>query len=107
MRNQVTTPGRQTSKRRIARRREERLEARLTAEQKSLLQRAADLQGRSLSDFVIASAHDAALKAIKDVQAIQLGEADSRAFAQALLHPRHPNAVLRAAAKRYRESAGG
>jgi uncharacterized protein (DUF1778 family) len=106
MGSQATPPKQQSLPGRIARR-EERLEARLTAEQKTLLQRAADLQGRSLSDFVVASAHDAALKTIQDLQAIQLGEADSRAFAEALLHPRQPNAVLHAAAKRYRESAGG
>jgi uncharacterized protein (DUF1778 family) len=31
----------------------ERLEARLSADQKEVLQRAADLEGRSLSDFVV------------------------------------------------------
>ena len=39
----------------------ERLEARISAEQKGLLQRAADLQGRTLTDFVVQSAHDAAV----------------------------------------------
>ncbi len=97
----------QTRKRGADVRRAERLEARITAEQKLLLQRAADLQGRSLSDFVIASAHEAAVRAIQTVQAIQLGEADSRAFAEALLAPRQPNAALRAAVRRYRQATGG
>lgn len=95
-----------TRKRRTRDPRDERLEARLTMEQKSLFQRAADLQGRSLSDFVVASAYDAALRAIEDAQTIRLQEADSRAFAEALLNPRRPNAALRAAARRYREVTG-
>ena len=35
-----------------------RLEARLSDEQKSLLQHAADLTGRSLTEFVVSSAQD-------------------------------------------------
>jgi len=39
--------------------RNERLEARVSRDQKALFQRAAELQGRTLTDFVIASVHDA------------------------------------------------
>jgi uncharacterized protein (DUF1778 family) len=38
-----------------AKARDERLEARISREQKALFQRAAGLHGRTLSDFVIAS----------------------------------------------------
>lgn len=78
--------------------RDERLEARVSRDQKALFQRAADLQGRTLTDFVIASVHDAAMRVIEETQTIRLSAADSRAFAEALLHPREPNARLKAAA---------
>ena len=38
----------------------ERLEARVSREQKALFQRAAEIQGRTLTDFMIASVHEAA-----------------------------------------------
>ncbi len=86
--------------------RKERLEARVSREQKALFKRAAELQGRSLSDFVIASAHDAAVRTIEEMEIVRLGAADSRAFAEALINPREPPAALRAAAQRYRSTVG-
>ena len=78
-----------------------RLEARISRAQKELFQRAADLQGRSLTDFVIASDHEAAVRAVEEMEIIRLSAADSRAFADALLNPRAPTARLKAAARRY------
>src|ERR1700749_1142522 len=86
--------------------RDERLEARVSRDQKALFQRAAELQGRTLTDFVIASVHDAAVRVIEETQTILRGAADSRAFAEALLHPREPNARLKAAAQRYLKLTG-
>lgn len=83
--------------------RQQRLEARVTREQKALLQRAADLEGRTLTDFVVSSAQDAALRTIRERETVRLNAEESRAFAEALLHPPRPNAALRAAAKRYRD----
>lgn len=79
----------------------ERLETRISAAQKDLLQRAAALQGRSLSDFVVASAQRAAEQAIREHQIITLSERDSRAFVEAILADDEPNEHLRAAAARY------
>ncbi|MFZ4410188.1 MAG: DUF1778 domain-containing protein [Paracraurococcus sp.] len=90
----------------LPRARGERLEARISADQKGLFQRAADLQGRTLTDFVVASAHEAAVRTIEEMQAIRLTEAESRAFAEALLNPREPTPRLRAAANRYIEALG-
>src|SRR5689334_2549529 len=42
----------------------ERLEARVSREQKQLFQRAADLEGRSLTDFMIQAIQDAAHQSI-------------------------------------------
>jgi uncharacterized protein (DUF1778 family) len=84
-------------------RRRERLEARVSPEQKSLLERAAALEGRSLTDFVVASAHAAAMETIQRHEMIALSARDILAFTQALMHPPAPNERLRAAARRHRE----
>ena len=87
--------------------RPERLEARLAREQKELLQRAADLQGRTLTDFVVASAHQAALRTIEEMAVVRLGADESLAFAEAMLDPREPSERLRAAARRYLAAPAG
>ena len=84
-------------------RRHERLEARVSREQKNLLERAAALEGRSLTDFVVASAQAAAMETIERHEVIALTTLDSLAFTQALMHPPAPNEQLRAAARRHRE----
>lgn len=84
--------------------RNERLEARVSADQKDLFQRAAELQGRTLTDFVIASVYEAAVRTIEDMQSIQLTTQESRAFAEAVLNPREPAPRLKAAAQRYIEA---
>jgi uncharacterized protein (DUF1778 family) len=86
--------------------RNERLEARVSRDQKALFQRAAELQGRTLTDFVITSVHEAAVRVIEETHTIRLSAADSQAFAEALLHPREPNARLKAAAQRYLKMTG-
>lgn len=84
----------------------EKLEVRISREQTALFQRAAALQGRTLTDFVIASAHEAALRTIEEAQMIQLSANDSRVFAEALVNPREPNARLKATAQRYLRLTG-
>ena len=93
-----------TTKRTAAMRaRGERLEARISTDQKALLERAAELQGRTLTDFVLASAHDGAVRTIQEMELVRLTAAESRAFADALLTPRKPTETLRRAAQRHRE----
>lgn len=88
-------------------RQRERLEARLSPEQKMLLERAAALEGRSLTDFVVDSAQAAALETIQRYEVIALTARDSRMFAEALMHPPAPNERLRSAARRHRELIAG
>jgi len=83
--------------------RAERLEARITRVQKALFQRAAELQGRSLTDFVISSTHAAAVRTIEEMQIIRLSAEDSRIFAEAILNPPEPTPALRRAFRRHRE----
>ncbi|MDX2268268.1 MAG: DUF1778 domain-containing protein [Bryobacter sp.] len=74
-----------------------RLEARLPQETYALLREAADLQGRSLTDFIVTAARTAAQKAIADAQRIELSRADQLAFATALLKTTKPKPALRKA----------
>lgn len=83
--------------------RRDRLEARVAREQKSLFQRAADLQGKSLTEFLIHSAQQEALKTIREYESIILGKEDQRVLMDALLNYEIPNKALRAAAKEYLE----
>ena len=84
----------------------QRLAARVPAGIKEHIQRAADLSGRSLSDFVIASAQAAADETIRRYELIELTARDSRVLAEALLNPPEPNAALRAAFEDYRQFTG-
>ena len=84
----------------------QRLEARVSAEVKEIIQRAADLSNRSLTDFVVCSALDAAKETIREHEVIVLSAEDGRMFVEALLNPRGPNDALLAAADRYRERSG-
>jgi uncharacterized protein (DUF1778 family) len=86
--------------------RSERLEARVTAEQKSLIERAAALQGRSVTDFVLTSVQDAARRAVEDHSRLVLSMRDTEAFVEALLNPQPVNARLRETVRRYRERTG-
>ncbi len=79
----------------------ERLEARLTRQQKEIFQRAADLNGQSLTEFAISSMQKAAEAAIREHNVISLTARDSAAFAEALLNPREPNEALREAFARH------
>lgn len=81
----------------------ERFEARITVEQKSLLLKAAALTGRSLTDFVIASAQECATRAVREHEAMRLSARDREAFVTALLNPPVPGPRLRKAAKRYKD----
>jgi uncharacterized protein (DUF1778 family) len=88
------------------RERSQRLEARISRAQKDLFLRAAALQGRSLTDFLIASAQEAALTTVRTHDAVRLSERDREAFVSALLAPAAPTKTLRRAVKRYRERTG-
>ena len=79
-----------------------RLEARVSSAQKALFQRAAELSTRTLSEFVVASAQEAATRIIQENEAIRLTRAEQIAFVSALLDPPEPNARLCQAAKKYR-----
>jgi uncharacterized protein (DUF1778 family) len=85
----------------------ERLEARLTLEQKRRIEQAARIHGTSVSDFVILSAEDAALRIIRDREVLTLNQEARKVFARALLNAPVPSRNLAVAAKRYSELTKG
>jgi uncharacterized protein (DUF1778 family) len=80
-----------------------RFDARLNEAQKLLIQRAADLEGRTMTDFVLDSAKAAAERAIERHSMLILTARETEAFADAILSPAKPGPVLRRAARDYRE----
>lgn len=64
-----------------------RIEARIAPEALAVVRRAAEIQGRSVSDFVVAAAHEAANRAIEEAHLIRLSIEDQRRFADLLLDP--------------------
>jgi uncharacterized protein (DUF1778 family) len=83
-----------------------RLEARISVEQKAALQHAASLLGRTLSEFVVASAQEAASRVIQEHAVVRPSRSEQVAFVNALLDPPKPNARLRQAAAAYRKQMG-
>ena len=64
-----------------------RLEARLPVDVHALLKRAAEIEGRTLTDFVVAAAAAAARKTIEDAELLRLSAEDQQRFAAALIEP--------------------
>ncbi len=93
-----------TSKTRIPR--TARLEVRTIPDVRDQIERAAALQGRSVSDFVVTAALEAAQKAIETTEIIHLSREASIAFAKAILDPPEPTEALREAFRRHRELIG-
>ena len=87
-------------------RKEQRLEARVTPDQKKQIERAAELRGTTVTEFVVASAQQAAAETIKNHETLVLRGEARDVFVNALLNPPPPGAALRAAAKRYKAEMG-
>lgn len=79
----------------------ERLEARIPSDVKAILVRAATQQGRSLTDFVLGAALEAATHVIRERELLELSDRDQVAFADSLLNPPVAVPALQRAARRY------
>jgi uncharacterized protein (DUF1778 family) len=84
----------------------ERLDLRLPTAAKEQIERAAELQGRSLSDFVVAAALAQASQVIEQQMVIKLCLEDSMTLAEAFMSEPEPNAKAIAAARRYKKTMG-
>lgn len=82
-----------------------RFDARLNEAQRVLIQRAADLEGRTMTDFVLHSAQSAAERTIQERSMLVLSARESEAFVDTILNPPEPGRVLRAAARQYMSRA--
>jgi uncharacterized protein (DUF1778 family) len=87
-------------------RKQERIETRLPTEAKQQIEFAAELQGRSVSDFVVSAALMEAAKVIEQQKILRLSIEHSVALADAILNPPKPNAKAIAAARRYKQKMG-
>lgn len=86
--------------------RRERLETRISAEEKTLLKRAADLEHQSVTEFVRQSLRTTATETIRRHETMVLSARDSAAFVELLMNPPAPGERLRSAAKAHRELIG-
>ena len=74
-----------------------RIEARISSDALAVVKRAAEIEGRSVSEFVVAAAQEAAKKTIEETHLIRLSTEDQRRFVDLLLDPPpHAPALLRA-----------
>ena len=64
-----------------------RIEARIAPDALLVVRRAAQLQGRSISDFVVAAAQEVAQRTIDEAQIIRLSVGDQQRFVELLLNP--------------------
>jgi uncharacterized protein (DUF1778 family) len=85
---------------------EPRIDARVTPEVKERIRYAAELQGRNMTDFMVATLVEAANRAIEEHHVLRLSVEDSQVFAAALLNPPEPNKALVRAATRLMKKAG-
>ncbi|HRO59297.1 MAG TPA: DUF1778 domain-containing protein [Burkholderiaceae bacterium] len=82
-----------------------RLQVRLDAASKSVLQRAANYRRKTVSQFVLSTALEEAEKVIQENEVVRLSSADWKIFFDALTNPPPPNAALRKAFARYRKAS--
>ncbi len=77
-----------------------RLEARLSPDVHALIKRAAEMQGRSVTDFVVTAARNEACRAIEETEIIRLSVEGQSQIADAILNPPEPTAALKRAFER-------
>jgi uncharacterized protein (DUF1778 family) len=82
-----------------------RLEARVTPQQKLLIERAAAIRGTTVTEFVIASAQESATRLLQEFDSLELRDEARDRFLEAVLNPPAPNAAARSAAARYKRHA--
>jgi uncharacterized protein (DUF1778 family) len=83
----------------------DRIDVRLPRQEKAFYQRAADLSGLSMSDFIRQSAQEKAEATIRRHEVLTLSARDSRLVVETLLEPPAPSPRLRQAAARARARA--
>jgi len=70
------------------------------------VKRAAEIQGRTVTDFVVHTLQIAGTQAIEEADLVRLSLSDQQLLAQALISPPEPNAALKRAVDRYNKLLG-
>jgi len=83
--------------------RKSRIEARLAPDVLAMVKRAAALEGRTVSDFVVTAAQEAAKRAITERDIIRFSLEGQRVFADAIVNPRAVPKGFRKAVARHRQ----
>ncbi len=86
--------------------RDSRLDLRIAAEDKAIIDRAAALTGSNTTDFVRSTTLAAAREAIRMHEVIRLTAEGSRVFVEALINPPEPNEHLQALAEEFGTTVG-
>lgn len=84
-----------------------RIEARIAPEVLAAVKRAAEIEGRSVSDFMVDAARHAAERTIEETQIIRLSLADQERVAAMLAAPPAPSAALDRATAAHRDLVRG
>ena len=80
-----------------------RITARVPSEMRDTLERAAQLQGATLNQFVVQSAYQEAQRVLERETVIRLSQRDAQKVFSMLEHPPKPGKQLREAVKAYHE----
>ncbi len=93
--SRIVTSDREVVMARTAERKRDRMHLRLDAASKHKLERAAAYSNRSVTEFVLANAVEAADKVIAEHERIVLSDRDRDVFFEAIVNPPGPNKALR------------
>ena len=83
--------------------RTERVEARIAPDVLEVVRRAAEIEGRSVSDFVVGAAQEAARRTIEQTQIIRLSMQEQQRFADLMLNPPDLSPAMARAAKAHKK----
>jgi uncharacterized protein (DUF1778 family) len=83
-----------------------RIEARIGPDALAIVKCAAEIKGRSVSEFMVDAAQQAAQKTIEETAVIRLSVEDQRQIMESLLNPPEPNEALRRAVEARRRLFG-
>ncbi|MDZ4800555.1 MAG: DUF1778 domain-containing protein [Bryobacteraceae bacterium] len=83
-----------------------RIEARVPADLLAVVKHAAELQGRTITDFVVSAAREAAYKAIEETEIIRVSMEDYERITEAIRNPPEPTPALVRAMQRRQELFG-
>lgn len=83
-----------------------RLDFRLKEEHKALIERAAGVDGRTVTDFAVATLVNAAHETLQRASLTTLSARDAGAFLAMLDADAEPTTALKSAAKRYKDNRG-